>query len=614
MTETIKEIQELIKKNKTHDLKKKLDKYKEIDTNEILHFAVQQEEIDKKTVKTIISAGANVNFPDKKNITPLHHACKNRKGDHLIEILLESGAKAQVGDSFNSTPLHYLCTNQPSLENVKLLLKSKAHADSQNINNLAPLHLACQYNAGVKVIKHLISLYPKQNFQSTINQSTTSNSTPLHFACSADPPDIDVIKYLTSKGANLHSVNSDGKTPFSILCEKADLNSKLLKVLISSGANINVKDSQSNTPLHSLCIKGAPQKVIQLLLDSGVDVNVKNSFGNSPLHEACVHFIRKDVIQSLIDSGANVKLKNNFFETPLHLACRFGASFDVVKLLVDSNAPLNYIDKSFSTPLHEACKRENYEDVIKYLIAAKGDLNYRDLKRPIDYTDSQEIHKWFLYYNSLSQDFLTLLETKTFTDTEVICKNGKIPAHKLILKLRTNDNLFKLHEMAKITPLNEMEVFLKFLYSGLIDDRNYEKNSQIVKQLSNKLGYDYRTKKGQRGLLRDLKKLYLDDKSKDFVISSNSKEIKVHKIILIARSQLFKSIFEQAKNDQKVEDKSKKSFEVVQALIHFLYLDAFESDLSTKALSELTDAHLYYKLNQNSWFPFALQVLKESKN
>ncbi|KAJ5079636.1 di- and tripeptidase dug2-related [Anaeramoeba ignava] len=66
---------------------------------------------------------------------------------------------------------------------------------------------------------------------------------------------------------------------------------------------------------------------------------------------------------------------------------------------------------------------------------------------------------------------------------------------------------------------------------------------------------------------------YFDDSTKDFTIFVQGKPIKVHKFILLARTDLYRGMFLSVTEDKsnQVNDYSGNSFETVHALIEFLY-------------------------------------------
>ncbi|KAJ5067015.1 speckle-type poz protein [Anaeramoeba ignava] len=93
-------------------------------------------------------------------------------------------------------------------------------------------------------------------------------------------------------------------------------------------------------------------------------------------------------------------------------------------------------------------------------------------------------------------------------------------------------------------------------------------------------------------------------KQKIFTIikEEKEKEIKVHKLILIIRSELYKGMFQLNVQDSsnQVHDYSKKSFKTIQELIYFLYHDKFENEIPKETQEEFSDLKDYYQLNQNS--------------
>ncbi|KAJ5079160.1 speckle-type poz protein [Anaeramoeba ignava] len=121
------------------------------------------------------------------------------------------------------------------------------------------------------------------------------------------------------------------------------------------------------------------------------------------------------------------------------------------------------------------------------------------------------------------------------------------------------------------------------------------------------MGFDsnwIESKKGRKGLIKDLHQLYQQQETKDFTIIIEEKEIKVHKLILIIRSELFKGMFLLNVQDStnRVHDYSKKSFETLDQFIYFLYHDKFDKSktLNKKIIEEFEDVKDYYQLNQNS--------------
>ncbi|WP_218813450.1 ankyrin repeat domain-containing protein [Rickettsiella endosymbiont of Dermanyssus gallinae] len=77
------------------------------DGDAIIHNALAQDTKDNEILKSLISAGANINMPDKKGQTLLHVNVLYYRSEVVNEILLDHGADYLVEDKNGMTALHY---------------------------------------------------------------------------------------------------------------------------------------------------------------------------------------------------------------------------------------------------------------------------------------------------------------------------------------------------------------------------------------------------------------------------------------------------------------------------------------------------------------------------
>ena len=116
-----------------------------------------------------------------------------------------------VKDSNGNTPLLLACSCG-NLIIVKYLLEI-ANADIKAVNKWkrCVLHVACA-NGELEVVKYLI-----ENYQIPIDSRDSEGNTPLHRA-SFYGKNVELIKYLISKGANKALRNNKNETPYSLTC------------------------------------------------------------------------------------------------------------------------------------------------------------------------------------------------------------------------------------------------------------------------------------------------------------------------------------------------------------------------------------------------------------
>ncbi|KAJ3426016.1 hypothetical protein M0812_28463 [Anaeramoeba flamelloides] len=247
--------------------------------------------------------------------------------------------------------------------------------------------------------------------------------------------------------------------------------------------------------------------------------------------------------------------------------------------------------------------------------------NYLESKDQIRISCGSRVCFLFLdFKNTLSQDLMTLYESQKFCDCEIGTLGNKIPVHKALIECRTKltidqiqNKLFVEKSINKEQTLN----FLKWIYYDEISDLEKLEQTFNLLELTFPPSVD-------NTLEKDIAQLYQDNDSKDFKIlvkiededleeeedneededeKANYEEISVHKFILLARSGLFRAMFDyvnEKNNTNKVQDYTNKSIKSLEILIKYLYTNSIEMTANQDAeliVDELSDAVEYYQLN-----------------
>ncbi|KAJ5078771.1 ras di-ras and rheb family members of small gtpase superfamily [Anaeramoeba ignava] len=280
-----------------------------------------------------------------------------------------------------------------------------------------------------------------------------------------------------------------------------------------------------------------------------------------------------------------------------------------------------YLQESFSSD-------KEFQEIPKFLIANKIDL---ENQRKITFQQGEEFAKkngmhfievsaktaqniqflfekavfevlqirnyLFKFLATFQEEMLQFLERKEFTDFSFIFSNPNedpIPLHSLLLKYRIGNDYKEKLDKLKNFEKKDVVSFLKCIYSGL--DQFYSPKTQ---ELSKSSGIEI--KMGRRKLIEDMKKLYSDQESKDFSIIVEEKEIKVHKIILALRSEVYREMFNKVHDDSgKVKDYTNSKFNTFQILIQFFYTDTIQESIALETIQELKQAHDFYQLHPKS--------------
>ncbi|KAJ6230750.1 pep-cterm sorting domain-containing protein [Anaeramoeba flamelloides] len=212
-------------------------------------------------------------------------------------------------------------------------------------------------------------------------------------------------------------------------------------------------------------------------------------------------------------------------------------------------------------------------------------------------------------FNCIIDDFSSFFSNCKFTDNAI---NG-IKIHRFLVEWRIQRSIAVIKKILKEFEKPDIYKFLVWIYSGKLPKKfsPYRENHKNLIDIFNKFEISLDDKKNN--FQESIKKLFLDEKSKDFsiIVNQTNEKIQVHKLVLQCRSKLFQNMFESIEepNIDHVQDYSKRSKESLQLLIEYLYTGKIESNkLNRKIKSQLEDAADYYQLNENCSFDYYIGI------
>lgn len=199
----------------------------------------------------------------------------------------------------------------------------------------------------------------------------TMGWTPLHWA--AQKGDMDVVKLLLSKGADVNAYHEKAGTPLHMAVYSGQ--AEVARLLIAGGADLNVvTKAKRESPLYLAIYVGFPE-IARMLIESGADIHVEGPAGSTLLHTA-VFARNKEIAGLLVENGADLEAKDEAGMTPLHWGVAEGGDPDLVAWLLEKGADPNSQEKNGCTPLHLAIIADQTESA-RHLVESGANINAR---------------------------------------------------------------------------------------------------------------------------------------------------------------------------------------------------------------------------------------------
>ena len=157
-----------------------------------------------------------------------------------------------------------------------------------------------------------------------------NGNTRLHKAVISS--DVDAVRALLAEGFNVNATTSSKSTPLHYAASQESVD--VVNVLLAAeGCNVNAADEDRNTPLHTAARRGNAVIATALLAVKGCKPNVAMRDGWTPMHLAAQSGHISVVKALLATRGCNAKVGNKFGQTPLSIAVDHGRAGVVEALL-----------------------------------------------------------------------------------------------------------------------------------------------------------------------------------------------------------------------------------------------------------------------------------------
>ena len=277
-------------------------------------------------------------------------------------------------------------------EVAKLLLTNGSKVNSKNKKRTdTPLHFAVR-NGDIEIVKMLLDR------GADVDAINLYNVTPLHIA--VESKKVEIVELLLNHGACVNARDCNSSTP--LLLAAKDGSEEIVKLLLKHGADVNspytCTSIEGYTPL-CLAVRGGCEKVVKLLLECGANVHAQDKGGKIVLHFAVEKGDEK-LVKLLLKCGANIHAQDKGGKTVLHFAVEKGDE-KFVKLLLESGANVDAEDKDGETALHSAVEKGD-SLIIEHILKHCPDVNNRSNRSALNVA----VHGSAIRYSKIVKNLL----------------------------------------------------------------------------------------------------------------------------------------------------------------------------------------------------------------
>jgi ankyrin repeat protein len=310
-----------------------------------------------KNVNFLIRLGADVNYLNKEDSTPLKIACKSGHFE-TVKLLLQHGADPNKVIYHGQTALMY--ANEFDI--IEILLDNGANINVVDIWNDSVLTRTLN-NGNISLAKYLIKRganYKLEHFKSIKEKRQLLQISS-----------IEGTKFLMEKGVNFDFELEDGDTPVFKAISRNSL--EIIKLFLKEGVPVNRKNKNGVTALMKACILDRIE-IVKYLIENGAETNARDDDDKSVMEYAT---LSKQTSKYLIEKGI---FKQETLETRykcIKVACQNDRK-EFFQALIDNRVDLAVFDKFLHNPLQLACITGN-KDIVNLLIKeAKVNINHRN--------------------------------------------------------------------------------------------------------------------------------------------------------------------------------------------------------------------------------------------
>jgi uncharacterized protein len=299
---------------------------------------------------TLLEGGADINIPDREDVTPLLNAVESGIGSH-VTLLVERGASCKVSDEWKT-----LALLMESLGGVSPDFRQRLQrATAEDINASPVCERTALSWAAERGDLAMVNLLLEQG--ALVEEADELGITPLYYAILNKHN--AVVEKLLTVGADINrcvSYGDSGPSGNALYWACESENTAIIPLLVERGVNI-LREDGGISPSVAGYLKQV--SLLHQMLEAGAEVTLSDAAGSGDV----------DLVQSLLDTGADInEIEENYGTTPLTYVSQTGDAA-MVQFLLSRGAEVNQKNRYGKTALSFAQER-GHNEIISLLKAA----------------------------------------------------------------------------------------------------------------------------------------------------------------------------------------------------------------------------------------------------
>jgi ankyrin repeat protein len=262
----------------------------------------------------LVKNGINVNQKNEENQNAIQLYLKKFKNNMIcndvidfFQLLINNGCDINNLDKNGETALFYC--NYVDINMIEFLIKNGIDVNIKNNENISAI---------LKIINHKEinnkSIYMLIENGANVNDKDNNDKTLL-MSATKHLKNLELFKYLLSKGAKINAIDKNGWNAFrySILY----YNLEISKYLLDNGFNINLTNSEGWTELMDLIKYGHANfndsqliSIINFYIINSADINAKSNDGITALklliNNDRSKFLKNNIVKIMLENNVNL--------------------------------------------------------------------------------------------------------------------------------------------------------------------------------------------------------------------------------------------------------------------------------------------------------------------